>query len=149
MISLKINNKEYSFEADENMPLLWAIRDLLDLTGTKFGCGKGQCGACTVLLNGKSVRSCQTTVSTASGQEITTIEGVSEENKVLLDSWETLNVPQCGYCQPGQILSAHALLKTNSNPSDAEIDEAMTGNICRCGTYDRIRKAIHQAIENQ
>ncbi len=149
MISLKINNKEYSIEADENMPLLWAIRDLVGLTGTKFGCGKGLCGSCTVLLNEKPVRSCQTTISTANGKEITTIEGISEENKNLQDSWEALNVPQCGYCQSGQIVSAYALIKTNPNPSNDEIDKAMAGNICRCGTYDRIRKAIHKTVENQ
>ncbi len=145
MANLKINNKDYSIEADESMPLLWAIRDLVGLTGTKYGCGKGLCGSCSVLMDGVSIRSCLTPVSAAIGKSITTIEGV--ENKVLQDVWDDLNVPQCGYCQSGQIISATALLAKNANPTNDEIDTAMSGNICRCGTYPRIREAIHKTAE--
>jgi isoquinoline 1-oxidoreductase alpha subunit len=148
MATLKINNKTYQVDAESNMPLLWVIRDLVGLTGTKFGCGKGLCGACTVLLDGDPIRSCSTPVSVADGKNILTIEGVENENKVLQEAWEELNVPQCGYCQSGQIISAVALLKNNSNPSDEDIDIAMSGNICRCGTYQRIKSAIHKTANN-
>ncbi len=144
MVTLTINNKIYDIEADSNMPLLWAIRDLVGLTGTKYGCGNGVCGSCTILLDGDPIRSCLTPVSVAEGKSILTIEGVENENKVLQEVWEDLNVPQCGYCQSGQIISAVSLLKKNSKPTDEDIDAAMSGNICRCGTYHRIRKAIHK-----
>jgi len=147
MATLTINNKTHQVDADSNMPLLWVIRDLVGLTGTKYGCGKGLCGACTVLLDGNPIRSCSTPVSVADGKDILTIEGVENENKVLQEVWEDLNVPQCGYCQSGQIMSAVALLKSNSNPSDEDIDVAMSGNICRCGTYQRIKNAIHKTAE--
>lgn len=147
MATLKINKNKYQVDADSNMPLLWVIRDLVGLTGTKYGCGKGLCGACTVLLDGNPIRSCSTPVSVADGKSILTIEGVENENKVLQEVWADLNVPQCGYCQSGQIISAVALLKNNDNPSDDDIDEAMSGNICRCGTYQRIRSAIHKTAE--
>ena len=144
MVTLTINNKNYEIEADSNMPLLWAIRDLVGLTGTKYGCGNGVCGSCTILLDGNPIRSCLTPVSVAEGKSILTIEGVENENKELQEVWEDLNVPQCGYCQSGQIISAVSLLKKNSKPTDEDIDAAMSGNICRCGTYHRIRKAIHK-----
>ncbi len=144
MATLKINNKTYNVDVDSNMPLLWVIRDLVGLTGTKYGCGKGICGACTVLLDGNPIRSCLTPVSVVEGKNILTIEGVENENKVLQEVWENLNVAQCGYCQSGQIISAVALLNNNANPSDADIDIAMNGNICRCGTYQRIKNAIHK-----
>ena len=147
MATIKINDKTHQIDVDPNMPLLWAIRDIIGLTGTKYGCGKGLCGACTVLIDGQPTRSCLTPVSIADGKSILTIEGVQNENKVLQEVWEDLNVPQCGYCQSGQIMSALALLKDNNNPSDNDIDIAMNGNICRCGTYDRIRKAIHKTAE--
>ncbi len=144
MITLTINTKEYQIDTETDMPLLWVIRDVVGLTGTKYGCGKGLCGACTVLVDGNPVRSCLTPVSSANGKNILTIEGVENENKVLQEVWEDLNVPQCGYCQSGQIISAVALLDKNENPTDADIDGAMSGNICRCGTYQRIRTAIHK-----
>jgi len=147
MAVLTINKKKHQVDVDPNMPLLWAIRDIVGLTGTKYGCGKGLCGACTVLLDGEPVRSCLTPISVADNKSILTIEGVENENKVLQEVWEDLNVPQCGYCQSGQIISAVALLKENNNPSDEDIDIAMNGNICRCGTYSRIRKAIHKTAE--
>ena len=147
MATLKINDKTYQIEVDANMPLLWAIRDLVGLTGTKYGCGKGLCGACTVLLDGQPIRSCSTPVSVVDGKPILTIEGVENENKVLQEVWEDLNVSQCGYCQSGQIMSAVALLNNNANPSDTDIDDAMSGNICRCGTYQRIKKAIHKTVD--
>ena len=147
MATLKINKKEYQVNTDDAMPLLWAIRDVVGLTGTKYGCGKGLCGACTILVDGKPIRSCVTPVSFADGKEILTIEGVENENKVLQEVWEEQNVPQCGYCQSGQIISAVALLNTNTNPTDIDIDEAMSGNICRCGTYQRIRNAIHKTAD--
>jgi isoquinoline 1-oxidoreductase alpha subunit len=132
------------------MPLLWVIRDLLGLTGTKFGCGVAQCGACTVHLNGEAVRSCVTKVSRAAGQQVTTIEGLSPNNNHPLQlAWLEADVPQCGYCQSGQLMSAAVLLKENPNPTDQDIDDAMSGNICRCGTYPRIRAAIHQAAKVQ
>jgi isoquinoline 1-oxidoreductase alpha subunit len=150
MITLKVNQRSVDVEADPDMPLLWVLRDLLGLTGTKFGCGVAQCGACTVHLNGEAVRSCVTKVSRASGQEVVTIEGLSANNDHPLQlAWAALDVPQCGYCQSGQLMSAAELLRENPNPSDKDIDDAMSGNICRCGTYSRIRQAIHQAAEMQ
>jgi len=145
-INLKINNKKFTIEADPKMPLLWAIRDLVGLTGTKYGCGIAQCGACTVHLAGAPVRSCSIPVSAAAGKDITTIEGLSEDNShPVQQAWITEQVPQCGYCQSGQIMAATALLKKNPSPTDKDIDTAMQGHICRCGTYPRIRKAIKTA----
>jgi isoquinoline 1-oxidoreductase subunit alpha len=150
MISLNINQKDVQLDVDPDMPLLWAIRDSIGLTGTKYGCGVAQCGACVVLMNGQAVRSCVTKVSRAEGQKIVTIEGLSENNNhPVQQAWQQIDVPQCGYCQSGQILSAAVLLKENPNPTDQDIDDAMAGNICRCGTYLRIRKAIHIAAEIQ
>ena len=146
MIKLKINGRDRSFDGDPEMPLLWYLRDEIDLTGTKFGCGAGLCGACTVHKNGEAVRSCQTSMKDAAGKSITTIEGLSPNGQhPLQKAWMEANVPQCGYCQTGQIMQAAALLKKNHKPSDKEIDDAMSGNICRCGTYQRIRSAIHAA----
>jgi isoquinoline 1-oxidoreductase alpha subunit len=148
MISLTVNGQLREVAADPNMPLLWVIRDLMGLTGTKFGCGVAQCGACTVHLNGEAVRSCVTKVSRAAGQQVTTIEGVSTNNNHPLQlAWQEADVPQCGYCQSGQLMSAAVLLSENPNPTDQDIDDAMSGNICRCGTYPRIRAAIHQAAK--
>jgi isoquinoline 1-oxidoreductase alpha subunit len=150
MVSLNINQKSYSIDADPEMPLLWAIRDLVGLTGTKFGCGVAQCGACVIHLNGEAVRSCVTKVRRAIGQQITTIEGLSKNNDHPLQlAWNEVDVPQCGYCHSGQLMSAAVLLREKPNPTDADIDNAMAGNICRCGTYPRIRKAIHLAAEMQ
>lgn len=147
-IILKINNKKYTVDADPKMPLLWAIRDLVGLTGTKYGCGIAQCGACTVHMAGTPVRSCSISVSTAAGKEITTIEGLSENNShPVQQAWIAEQVPQCGYCQSGQIMAATALLKKNPAPTDKDIDAAMQGHICRCGTYPRIRKAIKTAAQ--
>ena len=146
--NLQINGKTYSIEADAKMPLLWAIRDLVGLTGTKYGCGIAQCGACTVHLNGTPVRSCSIPVSAAATQKITTIEGLSDDNShPVQKAWIAEQVPQCGYCQSGQIMAATALLKRNPHPTDKDIDTAMQGHICRCGTYTRIRRAIHSAAE--
>jgi len=143
---LTINKKIYNIEADPKMPLLWAIRDLANLTGTKYGCGIAQCGACTVHLNGNPVRACSIPVSAAVNQQITTIEGLPEDNThPVQQAWIQEQVPQCGYCQSGQIMAATALLKKNPNPTDKDIDTAMQGVICRCGTYVRIRKAIKTA----
>ena len=150
MISLNINKKAYNVEVDPDTPLLWVLRDTLDLVGTKYGCGLAQCGACVVHLNGEAVRSCVTKVSRAIGQQVVTIEGLSEAgDHPLQKAWIELDVPQCGYCQSGQIMSAAVLLRENSNPTDQDIDAAMAGNICRCGTYLRIRSAIHLAAEMQ
>ena len=150
MISLNINKKPYNVEVDPDTPLLWVLRDHLGLVGTKYGCGIAQCGACTVHLNGEAIRSCITRVSQAEGQKVVTIEGLSENiNHPLQKAWLELDVPQCGYCQSGQIMSAAVLLRENSNPTDQDIDDAMSGNICRCGTYLRIRKAIHLAASMQ
>jgi len=150
MITLNINQKTYQVDADPNMPLLWAIRDIIGLTGTKYGCGVAQCGACTVHLNGEAVRSCVTKIKRAEGQKITTIEGLSKNNDYPLQlAWQEIDVPQCGYCQLGQLMSAAVLLRENPNPTDEDIDNAMAGNICRCGTYLRIHKAIHLAAEMQ
>ncbi|MGC8750974.1 (2Fe-2S)-binding protein [Hydrotalea sp.] len=149
MITLNVNNKTYNLDVAPDMPLLWAIRDYVDLTGTKFGCGIAQCGACTVHVNGSPVRSCSFPVAAAVGKNITTIEGLAD-NKIgeaVEKAWIELQVPQCGYCQSGQIMSATALLKNKPKPTDADIDAAMMGNLCRCGTYQRIRSAIHRAAE--
>ena len=146
MIALSVNDKEVSVDVDPDMPLLWVLRDTLGLTGTKYGCGAALCGACTVLLAGEPVRSCVTPVSAVGERKVTTIEGLSTgRSHPLQRAWIELDVPQCGYCQSGQIMSAAALLAHNPQPSDAEIDVAMAGNVCRCGTYQRIRAAIHRA----
>ena len=146
MITLTVNGQERSYDGDPAMPLLWYLRDSLELTGSKYGCGTGLCGACTIHLEGEAVRSCITTVQEAAGKNVTTIEGLSETgDHPLQEAWSEANVPQCGYCQAGQIMQAASLLQTTPRPSDAQIDEAMEGNICRCGTYQRIRKAIHIA----
>jgi isoquinoline 1-oxidoreductase alpha subunit len=148
MISLNINNKVYEVDASPDMPLLWAIRDLAQLTGTKFGCGMAQCGACTVHLDGMAIRSCSFPVAAAAGKKITTIEGLSEKVGLAVQkAWVELQVPQCGYCQSGQIMSATALLTSKPHPTNADIDAAMQGNLCRCGTYQRVRSAIHRAAE--
>jgi isoquinoline 1-oxidoreductase alpha subunit len=145
---ININNKTYNVDVEANMPLLWVIRDFVGLTGTKFGCGIAQCGACTVHLEGTPIRSCSFPVSGAVGKKITTIEGISENaDHAIQKAWIELQVPQCGYCQSGQIMSAVALLKKKPEPTDADIDAAMRGNLCRCGTYQRIRTAIHPASE--
>lgn len=145
---LTINNRTYSVDAESDTPLLWVLRDELDLKGTKFGCGIAQCGACTVHLNGAAVRSCSLPVSAAQKGKITTIEGLSEKgDHPLQRAWEEVDVPQCGYCQAGQLMSAAALLTRKPKPTDADIDAALSGNICRCGTYGRIRSAIHLAAE--
>lgn len=150
MITLKVNDKSYQVDASPDMPLLWVLRDLLGLTGTKFGCGVAQCGACTVHLNGEAVRSCVTKVSRAQGQNVVTIEGLSLNNDhPLQKAWVEFDVPQCGYCQSGQLMSAAVLLREKPNPTDQDIDDAMSGNICRCGTYPRIRQAIHKAATMQ
>ena len=146
--ALIVNDQTRTVDADATMPLLWVLRDLLQMTGTKYGCGIGMCGACTVHLEGEAVRSCQTAVADAAGKKIVTIEGLGQgEMHFVQKAWIAEQVPQCGYCQPGQIMSAAALLAHNSKPTDAQIDDAMTGNICRCGTYFRIRKAIHRAAQ--
>lgn len=148
MIKLTVNGQPYTVDVEPTMPLLWVIRDVLHLTGTKFGCGMAQCGACTVHLNGDAVRSCVTPVKRAEDQTVTTIEGLSPNfTHPLQQAWIAEDVPQCGYCQSGQIMAAAVLLKENPNPTDADIDDAMSGNICRCGTYQRVRKAIHTAAE--
>jgi isoquinoline 1-oxidoreductase alpha subunit len=150
MVALKINGQSHDLDVPPDMPLLWALRDVVGLTGTKFGCGISLCGACTVHLDGQPIRSCVTPVSVASGKSITTIEAVGETaaGKQIQQAWVALDVPQCGYCQSGQIMSASALLAKNPNPTDADIDSAMSGNICRCGTYGRIRAAIKQAAQS-
>ncbi|WP_295181262.1 (2Fe-2S)-binding protein [uncultured Christiangramia sp.] len=149
-ITLNINDKEHSFDIDPNTPLLWVLRDHLNLVGTKFGCGISQCGACTVHFNGNAVRSCQLPASSAAGNKITTIEGLSENgDHPVQKAWLEHDVPQCGYCQAGQIMSATALLKRSPNPTDSEIENAMNGNICRCGTYTRIKAAIKTASNSQ
>ncbi|MGE3402227.1 MAG: (2Fe-2S)-binding protein [Vicinamibacterales bacterium] len=148
--TLTVNGVAATLDVAGDMPLLWALRDVLNLKGTKFGCGIGQCGACTVHLNGRAVRACQTPVSAAANARVTTIEGLSTDGSHPLQrAWQALDVPQCGYCQAGQIMSAAALLVQTPRPTDADIDRAMTGNICRCGTYLRIRQAIHQAAGGQ
>lgn len=147
MITLLINEKKYKIDVDPEMPLLWAIRDIIGLTGTKFGCGIGSCGSCKVLIDNSDVFSCLTPVSEAVGKNILTIEGISENLQLLQKSWSDLNVPQCGYCQPGQLITATSLLNANENPTDTDIEEAMSDNICRCGTYQRIKDAIHHTVE--
>src|SRR5262245_16360520 len=145
-VSFKVNGKAVSVDVPADMPLLWVLRDVLDLKGTKFGCGVAQCGACTVHVNGTAIRSCQRRVSTLQGAEVTTIEGLSSDGSHPVQrAWEEIDVPQCGYCQAGQIMSATALLAKNPKPTDSDIDTAMNGNICRCATYLRIREAIHKA----
>ena len=147
-IELQINGQSYGLEADEQMPLLWALRDLLGLTGTKYSCGAGLCGACTVLVDGEPTRSCITPLSAVAGKAVTTIEGLSENgDHPLQKAWQEENVTQCGYCQPGQLMNAAALLEKNPNPSDEDIDAAMENVLCRCGTYQRIRAAIHRAAQ--
>ena len=144
--TLKINGQSKTVDVPADTPLLWVLRDVLNMKGTKFGCGIGACGACTVQLNGNAVRACQTQVSRVGNQEVKTIEGLSPDGShPLQKAWMDLDVPQCGYCQAGQLMSASALLAKNPKPSDADIDNAMTGNVCRCGTYVRIREAIHLA----
>jgi isoquinoline 1-oxidoreductase alpha subunit len=148
MIRFKVNGVERTYEGDAEMPLLWYVRDLLGLTGTKFGCGMAMCGACTVHKNGEAIRSCMTTVGSLAGAEIVTIEGLAANNlHPVQRAWMQTNVPQCGYCQSGQIMQAAALFNKNHRPTDQEIDQAMSGNICRCGTYQRIRAAIKAAAE--
>src|SRR6476646_1520409 len=146
-MDLTVNGKTLQVDVPGDMPLLWVLRDVIGLTGTKFGCGIAACGACTVHLDGQAIRSCITPVSAVAGKRITTIEAIGETpaGKKIQDAWVALDVPQCGYCQSGQIMSASALLAKNTNPSDGDIDAAMSGNICRCGTYGRIRAAIQQA----
>jgi isoquinoline 1-oxidoreductase subunit alpha len=147
--SITVNQKSYTVEAEPDVPLVWILRDYVGLKGTKFGCGVAACGACTVHLNGKPVRSCQLRISAVpTSASITTIEGIGEKSiHILQQAWIDLIVPQCGYCQSGQIMSAVALLNKTSKPTDKDIDTAMAGNLCRCGTYERIRKAIHRAVE--
>ena len=146
MIELKVNGASRKFDGDPDMPLLWYLRDLLELTGTKFGCGIGQCGSCTVHVNGAPMRACVTTMKDTAGKNITTIEGLHPQHAHPVQvAWEKVNVAQCGYCQAGQIMQAAALLSQKPKPTDREIDDAMQGNICRCGTYQRIRQAIHMA----
>jgi isoquinoline 1-oxidoreductase subunit alpha len=146
-MQLEINGQAHSFEAQPDTPLLWVLRDVLHMTGTKFGCGMALCGACTVHVDGQPVRACITQVSTVAGRKVTTIEAMADDaiGKQLQAAWLEVGVPQCGYCQPGQIMSAAGLLRQNPKPSDEEIDQAMSGNICRCGTYPRIRAAIKKA----
>jgi isoquinoline 1-oxidoreductase subunit alpha len=149
-IQFIVNGKPQSVEVPPNMPLLWVLRDTLGMTGTKFGCGMALCGACTVHLEGEAIRSCITPISSVAGKKVTTIEGLSSDRSHPVQrAWIEVDVPQCGYCQSGQIMSASALLAKSAKPSDSEIDDAMKGNICRCGTYQRIRQAIHRAAEMQ
>jgi isoquinoline 1-oxidoreductase alpha subunit len=148
-LSLRVNNTSHNVDVEPETPLLWVIRDSIGLTGTKFGCGISQCGACTVHVDGQPVRSCVTPTSFAVGKQITTIEGLSKNNKLhaLQQAWIEVGVPQCGYCQSGQLMSAAALLEKSKNPTNSEIDSAMAGNLCRCGTYLRIREGIHRAAK--
>ncbi|NOR28591.1 MAG: 2Fe-2S iron-sulfur cluster binding domain-containing protein [Lutibacter sp.] len=147
MITLRINGEKHTIDVAPDMPLLWAIRDIVGLTGTKYGCGIGQCGSCKVLLDNSPVQSCMIPVSAAEEKSILTIEGEFENLQLLQESWVELNVAQCGFCQPGQLIAAAALLNKNDNPTDKDIDDAMIGNICRCGTYQRIKDAIHRTVE--
>jgi isoquinoline 1-oxidoreductase alpha subunit len=149
-VRFKVNGIEHSFDGDPELPLLWYLRDILGLTGTKFGCGMALCGACTVLQNGTAIRSCVTVTSKLAGKEITTIEGLAQHGlHPVQNAWVEGNVPQCGYCQPGQIMQAVSLLKSDRSPTDAAIDSVMSGNICRCGTYQRIRAAIKAAAKEK
>lgn len=150
-IRLRINTRSYEIDVDDpEMPLLWALRDVVGLTGTKYGCGIGQCGACTVHLDGAAVRSCSLPVSAAAGKSVTTIEGLSEDGRHPLQlAWQEVDVPQCGYCQAGQLMTAAAFLRQNPNPSDEEITAAMSGNLCRCGTYPRIHRAIKRSLTSK
>lgn len=147
MISLEVNGKKYDFDVGPDTPLLWVLRETLGLTGTKYGCGMALCGACTVHANGEAIRSCVTPVSSVDGKRITTVEGIgnTKEGHAIQEAWIADDVPQCGYCQSGQIMEAVALLKKSPKPNDADIDDAMSGILCRCGTYQRIRRAIHRA----
>ncbi len=146
MVSIKINGKDYAYDGDPNMPLLWFIRDEANLTGTKYGCGTGLCGSCTIHVDGIAARSCQTTMAEAAGKSITTIEGLNPDgNHPVQKAWREVNVPQCGFCQAGQIMQAAAMLEKNKQPSDADIEQAMAGNICRCGCYQRIHTAVRLA----
>lgn len=151
MVSLTINGQQHDLDVPEQMPLLWALRDVIGLTGTKFGCGMAECGACTVHLDGEAVRSCVTPVAQAAGREITTLEAIGDDEvgRRVQQAWLDLGVAQCGYCQGGQIMSATALLKQTPAPDDTQILEAMDGNLCRCGTYSRIRQAIHRAADHE
>ena len=149
MITLTVNGEKKSLDVDPDMPLLWVLRDILGLTGTKFGCGEGLCGSCSVLVDHESVRSCSTPVSDVANKSITTIEGLSKTHPKLQENWEHFDVPQCGYCQPGQLITAAALLETNPHPTEQQIVDAMTGNICRCGTYHRIKEAIVKTVESK
>jgi len=147
---VNVNGTDRAYDGDPEMPLLWYLRDDLRLTGTHFGCGAGLCGACTVHVDGRAVRSCQTRMATMTGKRVTTVEGLSADNShPVQKAWAAINVPQCGYCQPGQMMQAAALLATTPNPTDAQIDANMAGNICRCGTYQRIRAAIKQAARER
>ena len=149
MIDLTVNGKKHSVDVEPEMPLLWVLRDVLDVKGPKFGCGIAQCGACTVHLNGEPVRSCSVPVSAAAGQRVLTIEGLAQRGQLhpVQKAWIDHEVPQCGYCQSGQIMAAAVLLRENPRPSDADVDDCMSGNVCRCGTYQRIRRAIHLAAQ--
>lgn len=149
MITLLINKKKYTIDADPEMPLLWAIRDVIGLTGTKYGCGIGACGACKVIVDQEVNYSCLTPVSAVIGKQITTVEGTTENLQLLQNAWEKFNVPQCGFCQPGQLIAATFLLNSNKKPTNTDIDDAMSGNICRCGTYQRIKEAINYAVEHK
>lgn len=149
MIYFELNGETITVDATPETPLLWVLRDPLNMTGTKFGCGKGLCGACTVHVDGQATRSCVLPMSAVSGRKVVTIEGVVDEiHKAVQAAWEKLDVAQCGYCQPGQVMAAVALLKANKKPSDADIDAALSGNVCRCGTYVRIRAAVHEAAKS-
>ena len=147
MISFTINGKKHKVSVDPEMPLMWVIRDVIGLTGTKYGCGVGTCGSCKVMMDGSPVQSCMIPVSMAANKELITIEGESKNLQLLQESWMELNVPQCGFCQPGQLIAATALLDKVENPTDKQIDDAMIGNICRCGTYQRIKNAIKRTVE--
>ncbi|MFI5185237.1 MAG: (2Fe-2S)-binding protein [Chitinophagales bacterium] len=146
--SLNVNNKQYTVEAEPDMPLLWVLRDLLDLTGTKYGCGVASCGACTVMMDGNAVFSCQRPVGACVNKKIITIEGLSDDGThPVQKAWQKIGVPQCGYCQPGQMMAAASMLGKNRKPTDEMINEVMSGNLCRCGTYHRIKEAIHEAVK--
>jgi len=146
-ISIKINGNRHKVEAENDMPLLWVIRDIIGYTGTKYGCGKGLCGACMVLLDGQAVNSCLIPIETVEDKEIITIEGQTENLQLLQKTWEEMNIPQCGFCQPGQLITATSLLNETEKPSNTEIESAMSRNICRCGTYSRIKEAIIKTVE--